>query len=135
MSLKLLADPDARGATGVGTPVPGARVAPARAAAKRRLCGGSAANWAQSVADQMQGDFPAVGRAPVLEQIDPLPGAQRQPAIPDRDGELHAGQGRAEMRGHVVGAFVRVPISPRLLRRQAVENVSRSARTLSAAFS
>jgi hypothetical protein len=57
----------------------------------------------------------------MLEQINPLPGPQGKPALQDWNCELHAGQRRADMCRHVVGAFVRVPISPRLLRRQAVE--------------
>ena len=57
----------------------------------------------------------------MLEQINALPGPQGELALHDRNRELHAGQRRADVGRHVVGAFVCVPISPRLLRRQAVE--------------
>jgi hypothetical protein len=69
----------------------------------------------------MQGDLPATRRAPMLEQINPLPGPQGELALQDWNCELHAGQRRADVRRHVIGAFIHVPISPRLLRRQAVE--------------
>ena len=57
----------------------------------------------------------------MLEQIDSLPGSQSRPAVQDRNGQLHAAQRSADVRGHIVGAFVPVAVSPRLLRRQAVE--------------
>ena len=72
-----------------------------------------------SFADQMHGDLASVRRAPMFEQINPLPGPQGEPAGDDRNGELHAGQRRSDVGRHVVGAFVCVPISPRVLRRDA----------------
>jgi hypothetical protein len=69
----------------------------------------------------MHGDFPRVGCPPMLEKIDSLPGSQSEAAVPDRNGQLQAGQRGAEVGGHVVGAFICVAVSPRLLWRQAVE--------------
>jgi hypothetical protein len=74
-----------------------------------------------SFADQMHGDFPRVGRPPMLEKIDSLPGSQSEPAVPDRNGQLQPGQRGADVGGHVVAAFVCVAVSPRLLGRQAGE--------------
>jgi hypothetical protein len=69
----------------------------------------------------MQSDLAASRRAPMLEQINPLPCPQGELALQDRNCELHAGQRRADVRRHVIGAFIPVPISPRFLRRHAVE--------------
>ena len=69
----------------------------------------------------MQGDFPPARRPPMFEKINPLPRSQGEPALDYRNRELHARQRRANMGGHVVGALVRVPISRRLLGRQAFE--------------
>ncbi len=55
----------------------------------------------------------------MLEQINPLPSSQGEPAVHDRNGELHADQRGSDMGGHVVVAFVGMPIPPRLLRRHA----------------
>jgi hypothetical protein len=121
MSLKLLPVPDRRGAGGVRVPFFGACVGPTQKAAMPAAAGRAGGDRAPSFADQMHGDFPVVGRAPMLEEINTLPGSQRESAIPDRNGAVHAGQGGADVRGHVVGAFVCVTVSPGPLRRQAVE--------------
>jgi hypothetical protein len=92
MSLKLLPVPDRRGAAGVRTPLSGACVGPTQTAA-----------------------------TPADEEINSLPGSKCESAIPDWNGEVHACQGGADVRGHVVGAFICVTVSPGLLRRQAVE--------------
>ena len=68
----------------------------------------------------MQGDLSLMRRTPVLEQINPLPSPQSELALQDRNRELHAGQDRTDVGGHVIGAFVRVPIVT-ILRRHAVE--------------
>ena len=67
----------------------------------------------------MQRDFASVRRTSMFEQINPLPSPQGEPAGDDRNGELYASQRRPDVGRHVVGAFVCVPISPRLLRRDA----------------
>jgi hypothetical protein len=69
----------------------------------------------------MQRYFPTTWGAPMLEQINPLPGPQSEMTVHDRNRKLHAGQRRADMGRHVVGAFICVPIPPHRLRREAVE--------------
>ena len=44
-----------------------------------------------------------MGPRPVLEQIDPLPGAEPQAPAADRDGEGDVGERAADMGRHVVG--------------------------------
>ena len=55
----------------------------------------------------------------MFEQIDSLPGSQSEPALDDRNGNVSGGQCSANMSRHVVGALLRVPVPPRLLRGQA----------------
>ena len=55
----------------------------------------------------------------MLEQINPLPSSQGELAVHDRDGEVHVDQRGSDMGGHVVVAFVGMPIPPRLLWRDA----------------
>src|SRR6476646_5112231 len=43
---------------------------------------------------------------PVLPEMDPLPGAEREPAMAERDRELGRREGGAHVGRHVVGAFV-----------------------------
>jgi hypothetical protein len=44
-----------------------------------------------------------VRRVAMLEHINPLPGAQRQPALVQRNADRGLGQRRTDMRRHVVG--------------------------------
>ena len=74
-----------------------------------------------SFANEMQCDLSRMGRAPMLEKINALPGPQSEAAPHDRYRELHAGQRGADVGRHVVGAFVGVPISAGLLGGQAVK--------------
>ena len=69
----------------------------------------------------MQRYFPTMWGAAMLEQINPLPGPQSELTAHDRNRKLDAGHRRADVGRHVVGAFIRVPIPPRLLGREAVE--------------
>ena len=46
----------------------------------------------------------------MLDQIDLLPGSQRQPAAAHRQRKLHRGQHGLDMRGHIVRAFATVPV-------------------------
>ena len=69
----------------------------------------------------MQRDLSPMRRAPMLEQVNTLPSPQGELPLQNRNCQLHTGQGRADMGGHVVGAFIRMPISPRVLGRQAIE--------------
>ena len=41
----------------------------------------------------------------MLDEVDRLPGAERQPRVQHRNLKRHRGQHRADMRGHVVRAF------------------------------
>jgi hypothetical protein len=111
MSLKLLPVPDRGGAAGVRTPLSRACVGPTQTAATPGDEGRPGGNREPSFADQMHGDFPAVGRPPVLEEINSLPGSQCESVIPDWNGEVRACQGGADVRGHVVGAFICVTVS------------------------
>ena len=69
----------------------------------------------------MQGDFSLMRRAPMLEQVNTLPHPQSESAAQDRNRELHAGQRRTDMGGHIICAFVRVPIQSCILGREAIE--------------
>ena len=69
----------------------------------------------------MQRYLPTTWGAPMLKQINPLPRSQGELTPHDWNRKLHAGQRRADMGGHVVGALLCVPIPPRLLRREAIE--------------
>ena len=57
----------------------------------------------------------------MFKKIDPLPRSQSKLALHQGNRELRAGERRADMGGHVVGAFLLVAVAPRLLRRQAIE--------------
>jgi hypothetical protein len=74
-----------------------------------------------SFTNKMQGNLSPMRRTPMLEQVNPLPSPQGELPLDDRNRELHASQNRADMGGHVVDAFVGVPISAGVLRRQAAE--------------
>jgi hypothetical protein len=74
-----------------------------------------------SFPDQMEGDFASKRRPPMFEKIDPLPRPQGGPPQHDRDRQLRAGQGRADVGGHIVGALVDMPVSPCSLGRQSIE--------------
>src|ERR1700722_10473695 len=88
-----------------------------------------------SFTNKMQGNLSPMRRTPMLEQVNPLPSSQGELPLDDRNRELHASQNRADMGGHVVDAFVGVPISAGVLRARRPKKVSRSARTSRAAFS
>ena len=75
----------------------------------------------QSFTNKMQGNLSPMKRTPILEQINTLHAIKGELPLHDRNRQLHADEGRPDMRGHVVGAFVGMPISAGVLRRQAVE--------------
>ncbi len=58
----------------------------------------------------MQAQLPELGLGPMLPEIDGLPGADHQPPAPERQGEGGAGEGRADVGGHVIRALVVVAI-------------------------
>jgi hypothetical protein len=74
-----------------------------------------------SFTNKMQGNLSPMRRTPMLEQVNPLPSSQGELPLHNRNRQLHTDEGRPDMRGHVVRAFVGVPISAGVLRRQAVE--------------
>src|SRR5687768_4633371 len=53
----------------------------------------------------MEVDGAAVGMAAVFPEVDALPGPEAEAAVLEGDGEVHAGEGAADMGGHVVGTF------------------------------
>ena len=57
-----------------------------------------------SLPQQMQTQLAMLGPGPVLPEIDGLPGAEQQPPSSERQGEGGAGEGRADVGGHVIGA-------------------------------
>ena len=71
-----------------------------------------------SFADQVEREAAPVRPAAVLEQIDALPGAEREPAAEQRDGELDLGEDRPQMRRHVVRPLVAMGVGGGILRRE-----------------
>ena len=69
----------------------------------------------------MHRHLPLVRAAAVLEQVDPLPGPERQPSADQRDRQLGPGEGGAQMGRHVVRPLVVVGVEGGVLRRQAFE--------------
>jgi hypothetical protein len=69
----------------------------------------------------MQGYLSPMRRSPMLEQVNTLPSPQGKLPLHDRNRKLHARQDRADMGGHIVGAFIPMPILMHVLRRQAIE--------------
>ena len=57
----------------------------------------------------------------MFEQVDALPRAQRHASMFDRYGKLHLGEGRAQMRGHVVGSFGVVFVAGEVFGRERAE--------------
>ncbi len=69
----------------------------------------------------MECKLAAVGAAAMLEQVQPLPGAERHAAADHRDRELDLRQRGAEMGGHVVGALVVMGVGGGIFRRDPGE--------------
>jgi hypothetical protein len=57
-----------------------------------------------------------MGRGAVLKEEDPLPDAELEPAVGDRDRQLRLGQRTLDVRRHVVGPLVVVTIEAHILR-------------------
>ena len=70
----------------------------------------------------------------VLDQIDALPGAERERAAAHRDVQRNAGQHGLDMRRHVVGAFDGVHPGA-VVGREPAQRRDRSACTSGSAFS
>ncbi len=71
--------------------------------------------------EQMQQHAPVVGRGPVLEQINVLPGSESQPAVQEWDGQMSLRQSGTDVRGHVVGALGIVPVVRVSIRDEPLE--------------
>jgi len=83
----------------------------------------------------MDRHLPPVGMRTVLPEINPLPRAQRHPAAPDRQAQIHRRQRGAHVRGHVVIPLRRVDEQPVAIRREPLEKRLKSRRTSGSAFS
>lgn len=70
---------------------------------------------------QVQDDDAAVRDGAVLEQVDSLPGSEGRLAVDDGDGEVSQGQGGADVRGHIVGAFDGVAVEAAVFGGEALE--------------
>ena len=62
-----------------------------------------------------------MGPAAMLEQIDALPGPERECARDDGNGQLNARERRPKVGGHVVGPLVVVGVARGILRRDSLE--------------
>src|ERR1700738_1380632 len=73
------------------------------------------------LADQGQDERALMGRGAVLEEEDPLPHAELEPAVGDRDRQLRLGQRTLDVRRHVVGPLVVVAIEADVLRHDPAQ--------------
>jgi len=64
-----------------------------------------------------------MGPGAVLPQVNPLPGAKRQPAFPDGDGEFAASENGANVGGHIIGTFHAVGVGWVAVRRKLADEV------------
>src|SRR5262249_44200102 len=71
----------------------------------------------------MQDDFSPVGRSPVFEEINPLPGPKQHTPRSDRNGKLRLQERGPDMRGHIVRSFRPVDIALAVFRRDRFEKV------------
>ena len=98
---------------------------PLRAARLRRAPGGVRARGrlrrAASLAEQVQRDPALAAAGAVLEQENALPAAEIGLALDHRDRQMGLGQGRPDVRRHVVGAFLGVGVVADVLRHQFAE--------------
>ena len=72
--------------------------------------------------------------AAMLAEADALPSAQTEPAVANRHGQRTAEKRGLDVRRHVVGAFLAMPIGE-ILGRDSVQHASRSTSTSGSAFS
>jgi hypothetical protein len=71
----------------------------------------------------MQHDAAPVRPLAMFEQVNALPGSQRQLAFVDWNRQLRLRERRADMRGHVIRTLRRVPVQARVFRDQAGEEI------------
>lgn len=74
-------------------------------------------------AQHVQHHIPLVWAFAMLEQVDSLPCAERQPAMVYRDAELRLRQRGANVRSHVVGPFGGMPVEARIIGYQPLEEI------------
>ena len=98
--------------------------------------GAAMARWIKTLfAQKMQHDLAFVRGAAVLEQIYSLPGSQHQLARGKGNGQVRGRQRRADMRRHVVGAFVSMDVTRATSGAIRSKKASRSVATAGSAFS
>src|SRR5271166_3870148 len=66
-------------------------------------------------------DLAPMRRAPMLEEINPLPRSERETAVDQRDRQVGRRQRRPDVRRHIIGAFIVMGVAMRVLRRDAFE--------------
>ena len=71
----------------------------------------------------MQYDAAAVRPLAMFEQINALPGSQRQLALVNRNRQLRLRESRPDMRRHIVRTLGRVPVQARIFRDQAGKEI------------
>ena len=57
----------------------------------------------------------------MLTEVNPLPGSGGEPALADRNAELHAKQAGFHVRGHIIGPFIGMLEVRRVVRHQTTE--------------
>src|ERR1700735_1429264 len=73
------------------------------------------------LAEHVQCYAALVRPAAMLEQVDRLPGTKAEPPVDDGNGQMDLGEGGAQVRGHIVRAFVVVLIERCILGNKALE--------------
>ncbi len=64
-----------------------------------------------------------MSRGAVLEKVNALPCAEGQLALVHRYGKICVGEGRSDVRGHIVGAFGCVPVKAVVVGHKAAEEI------------
>jgi hypothetical protein len=86
-------------------------------------------------ADEMQRDAAGVTAQAMLPQINSLPRSKREPAIVNRNTQVHRCERGADVRGHVIAAFRRVDEKRVAVRHKPFEKRFQARRTSGSAFS
>src|SRR5690242_4336855 len=83
----------------------------------------SASDSDGSLPPKLQHKLAPMRRAAVLEDVDALPGPEERTSILDRDREMRRQQGTADMRRHIIGALVVMPVAFDVLGRERTKKV------------
>ena len=70
---------------------------------------------------ELDDDRPTVRRAAMFPEVDALPGAQAEMAVRHRDAQVHRGQGRPDVRRHVVRSLDGVFEQPIAVGHETIE--------------